>query len=272
MRQLPVIKAINHAIKSTTDNLAFAFHVSWPWILVMLPLNVATNLYIVLNNLQPDRGGEPDPAAIAKFFMVSAPLAIASVIAYASIAVNWHRYILLDEIANGWQRLRIDSLTWRYIGNFILIFLLLMACSFGAGLVLVLAGFILRAIVGDTVMAVILVPVIFALYFYAIVATYRLSVKLPAVALGRSDFSMGDAWSATTGNDWRMLALLGLFIVCVLLVGLVTLMATLIFNNLGTVGLSVSIAIQVLINWVATILGVTLLTSLYGFFVENREF
>jgi hypothetical protein len=32
------------------------------------------------------------------------------------------------------------------------------------------------------------------------------------------------------------------------------------------------IAIQVMVNWVATIFGVTLLTSLYGYFVEGRDF
>jgi hypothetical protein len=272
MRTLPVIKAINHAIASTRDNLGFAFHVSWPWIVMLLPLNVATNLYIVLNNLTPEKGAEPDFAALGKFLMVSAPLAIASVVAYASIAVNWHRYILKDEIAQGWQRLRIDSLTWRYIGNFILIFLLIMACGFGAGIGFLLVGFILRSIAGDTFMAVVLVPAAVALYFYAIIATYRLSVKLPGVALGRTDLSMRNAWDASEGNNWRMLGLLGLFIVCVAIVGLVTLAATLIFNNFGTAGLSISIAIQVLINWVVTILGVTLLTSLYGFFIEGREF
>jgi hypothetical protein len=272
MRQLPVIKTINHAIKSTTDNIRFAFHISWPWILMLLPLNVATNLYIVFNNLQPERGGEPDLAALGKFLTISAPLAIASVVAYASIAVNWHRYILKDEVADGWQRLRVDGLTWRYIGNFILIFLLIMACVFGAALGFTLAGFVIRAIAGETITAIILVPVIFALYLYAVVSTYRLSVKLPAIALGRGDFTMRDAWNATQGNDWRLLGLLCLFIVCMLLVGVGSLLATLIFNNLGTIGLSVSIAIQVLVNWVATILGVTLLTSLYGYFVEGRDF
>jgi hypothetical protein len=272
MRTLPVIKAINHAIKSTTDNIAFAFHISWPWIVMLMPLNIATNLYVVFNNLQPERGGQPDMAALGKFFMASFPLAIASIIAYASIAVNWHRYILLDEVPTGWQRLRVDGLMWRYIGNFILIFLIVMAAAFGAAIGFGLAGFMLRAIAGETVMAVILVPAAVALYVYAIMATYRLSVKLPAVALGRTEFSMTDVWKATEGNNWRLLGLLGLFLACMMLVGLATLLATLVFQSLGTVGLSVSIAIQVLVNWVATILGVTLLTSLYGFFVEGREF
>ena len=272
MRTLPVIKAINHAIKSTTDNIVFAFHISWPWILMLLPLNVATNVYVILNDLQPQNEGEPDLAAIGKFFMVSAPLAIASIIAYASIAVNWHRYILRDEIAQGWLRLRVDGLIWRYIGNFILIILLVMAGTLAAGIGFVLAGFILNAVFGETLMAVILIPAGIALYVYVIAVTYRLSVKLPAVALGRRDFSMRDIWTATEGNNWRLLGLLGLFSVCVALVGLGMLLGTLIFSNFGTIGLSISIAIQVMVNWVATILGVTLLTSLYGFFVEGREF
>jgi hypothetical protein len=36
--------------------------------------------------------------------------------------------------------------------------------------------------------------------------------------------------------------------------------------------LFITIALQLVINWIATIFGVTMLTSLYGFFVEKREF
>jgi hypothetical protein len=95
---------------------------------------------------------------------------------------------------------------------------------------------------------------------------------MPAVALGRRDFSMGDAWRATRGNSWRMLGLLILFVLCMVLIGVLMLAVTYAFGLLGTVGLSLAVAIQVMVNWVATILGVTLLTSLYGFFVEGREF
>lgn len=63
-----------------------------------------------------------------------------------------------------------------------------------------------------------------------------------------------------------------LFFICLFLVGLVMLLLTYLIAQLGMLGLSVLLAIQVAVNWVATILGVTLLTSLYGFFVEGREF
>jgi hypothetical protein len=270
MWKLPVFKAMGHAIRSTTDNIGFAFHISWPWMLMLLPLNVATNLYLVLNRLE--NAGEPNPAMLGKYFEVAAPLLLASIIAYASIAVNWHRYVLRDEIPRGWQRLRIDSLTWRYIGNFILIFLVLVACAIPVALAFALIGFLANALFGGEMATVLLVPLALALYAFAFVGVYRLSIKLPAVALGRSDFSMGDAWRATKGNSWRLLGILILFVLCILLIAAGMFAITYLFGLLGTVGLSLAVAIQVMVNWVATILGVTLLTSLYGFFVEGREF
>ena len=270
MRKLPVFKAFGHAIRSTTDNMGFAFHISWPWVLMLLPFNVATNLYMVLNGLES--GGEPNPATLGKFFAVLIPLGLASVVAYSSIAVNWHRYVLLDEIAQGWQRLRIDSLTWRYIGNFILVGLVAGACAIPIVVVFLLIGFLIQGALEGT-----LIGVFFALgagvfYAFIFIVSYRLLIKLPAVALGRTDFSMGNAWRATKGNSWRMLGLLILFVLCMLLVGAGMFAITYLFGLLGTLGLSLAVAIQVMVNWVATILGVTLLTSLYGFFVEGREF
>ena len=270
MQKLPVFGALGHAFRSTTDNIGFAFHISWPWVLILLPFNVGTNLYMVLNGLET--GGEPDPAKIGTYFAVAAPLILASIVAYASIAVNWHRYVLLDEIAQGWQRLRIDSLTWRYIGNFILIFLVLLVCAIPIGAAFGLISFLLYALMNGTMATVLVIPAVVALYAFAFVVSYRLLVKLPAVALGRSDFSMGDAWRATKGNSFRLLGLLVLFVLCILLIAAGMLVITYLFGLLGTLGLSLAVAIQVMVNWVATILGVTLLTSLYGFFVEGREF
>ncbi len=271
MRKLPVFKALGHAFRSTTDNIGFAFHISWPWVLILLPFNVATNLYMVLNGLET--GGEPDPAKIGMYFAVATPLILASIVAYASIAVNWHRYVLLDEIAEGWQRLRIDGLMWRYIGNFILVVLVLVACSIPVATALGLVSYLLITLLGGgELLPVLLIPAAVALYALAFIAAYRLLVKMPAVALGRRDFSMGDAWRATGGNSWRMLGLLILFVLCLVLIGVIMLAITYAFGLLGTIGLSLAVAIQVMVNWVATILGVTLLTSLYGFFVEGREF
>jgi hypothetical protein len=265
MRKLPVTRALNHAMKSTTDNIGFAFHISWPWMLLLLPINVAVNLYLVFHGMQ-----DPQNLTVQAFFLI-VPLAIASIVAYCSIAVNWHRYVLLDEVAEGWQRLRVDSLMWRYIGNAILIGLILMAGGIVAAIALSLVGWGLSAAVGESI-PIVIVPSVIALYAYALVSAYRLAVKLPSVALGRNDFYMRDAWRVINGNFWQIFGLLLLFVICLSFVGLAMLLVTFLFGQFGTLGLSVSLAIQVAVNWVATILGVTLLTSLYGFFVEGREF
>ena len=170
MRKLPVFKALGHAFRSTTDNLGFAFHISWPWMLMLLPLNVAINLYLAFNGMQ-------DPQNLtAQSLLLVVPLAIASIVAYCSIAVNWHRYVLLDEVAEGWQRLRIDSLMWRYIGNAILIGLILFAGGFVAVLIFSFVGWALSSALGEASLIVI-VPAVVVLYAYALVSAYKFAVK-----------------------------------------------------------------------------------------------
>ncbi len=265
MRQLPVTGALGHAFKSTFNNAAFAVHISWPWMAILLPFNVGANLYLILNGLADPEKADP------RTLVVMLPLLVGSFVAYASIAVNWHRYVLLDEVPQGWDRLRLDGLMWRYIGNGLLIGLMLAAGAIAAGVVVTFASYILGAMVGE-VLALVIVPALIAVYAYVLVAAYRLSVKLPAVALGRTDFGLGNAWAATEDNFWQLLGLVILFIGCVFIAGLGVFLFSLLFGALGTFGLALALAIQVLANWVATILGVTLLTSLYGFFVEGRSF
>src|SRR5439155_22363973 len=100
------------------SNSGLAFHVRWRWMLVLLPINVAGEFYNFAHaSADPEK---IDPGvAVASFVML-----VAAGIAFASIAVSWHRYILLTEVPEGLARLRLDETVWRYVGNFILIFLI----------------------------------------------------------------------------------------------------------------------------------------------------
>jgi hypothetical protein len=272
MRKLPVFDAIGHAITSTFKNFPFAFHVSWPWMLVIMPLSVATNLYVLFNDLAFERGSNPQPGQTAQYFLAVLPLVVVNVLAYSAIAVSWHRYILLDEVPQGWARLRLDRPMWRYIGNFLLILLILLGCGVAAGIGVGIAALLVRMILGETVMTILIVPVAIAGYIYGIISMYRMLVKLPAVALGREDFTIADAWFSTRGNQMRLFGMLVVTVCLSLAVGTTMLAAVYVFNLFGTIGLSISIAFQVLVNWALTIFGVTILTSLYGFFVQDRNF
>jgi len=266
MRELPVGMAFNHAIKSTIDNLGFAFHLSWPWILVMLPVQLVGNLYLLaIGLLEPDPSN-PDP----RYFAVILVLGIVSILAFSSIAVSWHRYILRDEVPQGWQRLRLDGTVWRYIGNVILSFLAMFAVIF---VTVFPTALLLTFVVGGNAPVPLILVLAVTAMCAAMIVFYRLSIKLPGVALERRDFRFGDAWRASAGNNWRMLGLVLLFFVAMLIIGLATAGISYALAQIaGTAGLAIVIAVQVVVNWVSTILGVTLLTSLYGFFVEGRDF
>lgn len=261
MRKLPVGAAFGHVLRSTINNLKFAWHLSWPWLLVILPLNLIASIYGVSEGLTP---GTPSGGAA----VLSIVIGLMSMFAFSSIAVSWHRHILLDEVPQGWARLRADNTVWRYFGNTLLIFLIILA---GLLPVIIVAA-VLLAFMGD-VGAVISVPLYLAGALFSLAAFYRLSVKLPAIALERQDFQMRDAWAATQNNNWQLIGLALLFFVSVIVLALLVGVASWLLAQTGAnFLLFVGLAAQIALNWIVTIMGVTLLTSLYGFFVEGREF
>jgi len=268
MRQLQVFATVNHVIRSTLHNIGFAFHVSWPWMLVLLPINLAVNLYAVNATLL----GTPvtDPKLIAG----AIALFLATTVAFASIAVSWHRYILRDEIPEGWARLRLDGIVWRYIGNTYLIMLIiwLAAIVIGGGL---FGGAALLGVAGGEAASkglwFLAVIVAVGLAVYSIPVVFRLMIKLPAVALGRRDYRIADAWKDSAGNNWRILGFALIIGVLLALLGGLSSLLALGLSELGFAGISVSLIVQVAVNWIGTIMGVTMLTSLYGVFHEGRE-
>jgi hypothetical protein len=111
-----------------------------------------------------------------------------------------------------------------------------------------------------------------AYLIWLIGAAGRWSVKLVSVAVGK-DMPMRDAWLATEGSHWQIVGLYVLFALCAISVGLVFVGIAYVAGSSGSLlVLAVAMAVQTMINWFFTIWGVTLLTSLYGFFVEKREF
>jgi hypothetical protein len=260
-RQLSAGPCIAHAVSSVRNNIAYAFRISWPWYALFVPVVVALSAWV-----ERATGGNPE-AMPALTLLINLLITLITLLAFAAIAVNWHRYILLDEVPQGRQIFRLDEKTWRYFGNLLLISLAAVTTGFVIGLPLGLVGGLLGAINAFVVLVIIIVvPVVGVL-------AMRMGVKLPAVALGRSDFHMRDAWSVTSGNNLPIL-LIFLFELMVALgaglaLGALALAANAIHGMLGT---AVGFTLQLVVNWVFTIFSITILTSLYGFFVENRDF
>lgn len=260
-RQLPAGACIWHAVSSVRNNFAYAFRISWPWYAAMAPVII---VLVLLSYYLT--GGNPE-ASPGPALLIDLIRALVTMVAFAAIAVNWHRYILLDEVPHSNEIFRLDSKTWRYFGNILLLFLILLVAGMVIGLPIGFVGGLLGLREGIVILA--------ALTFMPIagVVALRLGTKFPAIALGRRDFSMRNAWTATTGNNVPIfLVVLFEILALVAAIAAIAFIAYLTGKVSATLTVIVTIFVGLIVNWIFTIFSITILTSLYGFFVEGRDF
>lgn len=179
---------------------------------------------------------------------------LGSVLLFVWAVVNWHRFVLLEEYPSGWVNLPDMSRVLPYIGMSILLSIL-------AFLVMMCAGFVsgfLRVLVSD--LAAITILVIGAMI--TLVVFMRCSLVLPAAAIGQK-LSVVQAWAKTRGAT-------GVFF----LVIVISMAANVAFEYGVSVPLagapSVQFALSVLWQMLVAGINVSVLTTLYGHFVEGR--
>jgi hypothetical protein len=262
MRDLEVLSAYSHSIRSVRNNFQFAFQVSWPWMLFLLPFNIAEHAYLLFNPVA-------DPKKVSfGILAIIFGYSLMSTVAFSSIAVMWHRYILLDEVPSGLARLRLDTVVFRYIGNAILMALAGLAAGIVFGIVYAIVGFILGKFG-----LLVLIPATIAFGLATISYAFALGIKLPAVAIGRRDCSFSDVLSRSKGNFWQFIGLALLVFLSLIGIALVLGILTYVIASIGSQTLLfVSFVLQLFVNWIVAIWNVTILTSLYGYFVEDRDF
>ena len=173
------------------------------------------------------------------------------------IAVSWHRFILLKEYPTGiFPTFRFGRIL-AYIGHVLMLGILMMiAYIIHMILVFAVSG---ENLAGFSVIQQWLPIVCFV---FLLVCIYRLSIILPAAAIG-NPVSLSDAWNNTTGVNGAILLLL-------LVLGLVQLpfTALAIIPGLGPVlgGLLAEFDTLIL-----SMINVSIATTLYGIFIEKRQ-
>lgn len=247
MRKLSPTKAISHALNSVWTYRTVAARIALAWLPVLLVCGIAE---IYFSPPPPAPGEMPTvpPVQIATF--------IVTLLATSSMAVSWQRFILRDEISRG---LRIDGNVLRYAG---FSFLLLVGTAIPTVLLLALS-LITPSAAALALPAVILIGGVIT----------RLSIKFPAISLGEHAFRFADAWKASEGNFWQCL---GVFLIswAITLGGLFSLI--LVGSGLGQVNamlgdLAITVGV-ILMQLFYAIFNASVFTSLYGFFVERRDF
>lgn len=254
-RSLPVLACIKHTLNSTFQYRSQAVRIALPWVLII----TLANLVIMAAG-----GGLREPKNLTS---MTAGMALGEIVLFAlsllgasSIAVNWHRYILRDQMPGSMAEiLRLDAPVWRYASFTLLNILIVML---PAGLLLGLNMALLPAI-----------PLAVVAVVIAAVVLLRLSLVLPAIALGRSDFGYRDALAATEGQMLPLTGLLfvNLAIIFALLAGFALLLMVASALPLPLSALIAAI-VSLLANLVLAIFSVSLLSSLYGFYIEGRNF
>ena len=248
MRKLLPLKAVSHALKSVVNYRAAAMRFGLFWFPLLLVLGLAELLVGV---------PEPGQEELGPGNAVQLISAAAKLIGFCALAVSWHRFILRDDIGSP---MRIDRQVWRYIGNSLLIILIVLVP------IIILA--VMLALL-PPILSILLVPA----SLIAAVVAMRLSIKLPAVALGRTDFSFADAWAVSNGNFWPIAGVVTLNAAVVIGLGFLFLGVVWAVNSLSPPAMPyVALLVGSVFQLFCTMFNAGIFTSLYGFFVEKREY
>ncbi|MFT4148743.1 MAG: hypothetical protein QM656_00990 [Paracoccaceae bacterium] len=242
-----------HSVRQVTGNLEGALRVS------ALPYVIAFIVGMVLVGVNNRYG--PDAAnAHAGVFSLASLLSLAVSIAVSLwMAVAWHRFVLLDERPAGfvppWKGDRMVA----YFLN-----------GLGYGLVIIIAGVIWATIVGLALRPVlagsaVLTVIVMALLVQLPILTValRLATALPGAAVGDArGFLAG--WKATEGHtaDIAVLA-----VIAVLANLALALLGGLLFGRFWIL----AAAWQFVAGWLLTMIGISILTTLYGHYVQGRR-
>lgn len=254
MHKLPALLAIRHALKAVIQFRNAGTRIGLPWVLVLAAVTFLDRNFSVAPETADGTTGmmflRPTEFIIAAF----------SLVIFSSIAVNWHRYILLDEVTASEKIFRLDRPVWRYAGRTLLIMLVTLVP------VIIFSTVFIAAVPN-------LGPLLAVPFFVAGIYIMRMSVALPAVALERKDFGIGSALQVTQGNNLQFAALLALNALILLATFLVLGIILAIVGSINmTVARILAVVLSVPVNLFLSLFSVSLLSSLYGFFVEQRKF
>lgn len=245
-----------HAVKMVLNNLPSALRISGALMAVQFLVIFGLGAGVVLTGADLE-----NPAAAAAYPFGRALIGmVVMVVTGLWIAVAWHRFILLEESPTG----PVPAFNGAAIGSYIvagIIFALILIVvaipvSMLAGLLLaptlVAGGGEPGLLAGLVLIALVYLPVAWV--------GYRISPILPSAAMGKR-MPLKEAWYATgtSGAAFVVLTLVSVFAGYLL-----NAPAAVLPGVLGQVW-------AFLANWITVLVGASILTTIYGHYVEGRQ-
>ncbi|SMR82552.1 hypothetical protein SAMN04488030_2905 [Aliiroseovarius halocynthiae] len=251
-----------HAYGMIERNFGVAMRISLVLFVLSLAFQAAITFWTVFNPQLSYRLGT------VPFLVISYLPGLVTMVLGAWVAVAWHRYVLLEEDPGGW----IPNFNGREILGYILWLLLMMVIYFA-----ILLPFIAVAALAATGLegggtagaGLIIVFVIsgFATIIAAVIVLTRLSTCLVSRAVSQR-LSLAQAWNATRGSSWPIVVYLLLMFAVMLVVGIIV---SLLMAVVGVAAFVIVVPAYLLLTWFLMIFQVSIMTTLYGYYIEGRE-
>lgn len=251
MNGITARKFLLNSVNDITKNFNTAIKLSIPYFILM-----AVSFAIgFVNGLENEgRKLEAGQVPFSRYTMII--ILIAAAIITSSLAISWHRFVLLGEFS----REILCRRTFSYLLNGFLVFII--------AAVPCVVGFVLFNTFG-AVGFIALFLSFFALY----ILFFRLSLRLPSIAIDNK-ISFSDSFKKTTGSSWFIVRQGQVFVLLGIAMGVVafifSFITMLLFGN-GVVVLVVSLLINIAINWLSTLLGISVLTNFYKCYMQGQN-
>jgi len=197
-------------------------------------------------------------AALGSGGLLGIITAILAIVAFVWVAVAWHRYVLLDEMPAGQLPEFNSNRLLSYGGYSLLIGLIGFALSVIVSMVVGIVAIPLLSMVGVFITTALALAAV-------LIVGYQLAPILPSIAIGKP-ITLRQAWEATNSANVPIIVLAVLSAIAALVIDI----PAIILAMAGPIGGFLAVLWTLATGWVKMIVGVSILTTLYGHYVEGR--
>jgi hypothetical protein len=203
--ELPVWAMVRRSYSSYFRHFSDLLSASWLWLILVAPLTGISGWQqwlstLAVANLKP--GERAQITQSTAMVVISSLHSIVFLLAGVSIAVAWHRRIILDERPAISGRNVATKASWHY---FAVALALLLITFLPAAAVTLYFLWPVASLASSPAPGLPLVMLLVgALYVAGIATGLRLILLLPARAIGNAGLSFGQTWNRTRGNIWRL--------------------------------------------------------------------
>jgi hypothetical protein len=208
--KLPFWDTVSLSYSTYFRHFIDALRASWLWLLVVAVFTCFASwqqwswMAIAMANLKP--GLPPQMSKPTEMVVLLNLDNILLLLAGVSIAVAWHRLMILDERPGFSGSNVVTKTLWRYIGMAIVVFLI----NFLPAAVVMFPAFYFlfpaKVVGGPPPPGLFaMIPLVLVLAAIGLAVAFRLSLLLPARAVDDLSITFKQAWLRTRGNTWRLL-------------------------------------------------------------------